>query len=59
MDLEPFSRINPCGYERLDVAQLADYVEDVNWQDVADKLLHSLMEELGYGRIETTDQGLP
>ncbi|MET4693098.1 lipoyl(octanoyl) transferase LipB [Endozoicomonas lisbonensis] len=59
MDLEPFSRINPCGYEGLEVTQLIDYVEYFDKQDVAGKLLLSLMEELGYCRIEKTDQGLP
>jgi lipoyl(octanoyl) transferase len=28
MDLEPFSRINPCGYPGLGVTQLADLVDD-------------------------------
>ncbi|KEQ14925.1 hypothetical protein GZ77_11765 [Endozoicomonas montiporae] len=59
MDMEPFSRINPCGYEGLKVAQLADYVTAFNKQDVIDKLLRSLMDELGYDRIEITGQGLP
>ena len=59
MDLEPFGRINPCGYEGLEVTQLVDYVEHFDKQDVADKLLLSLMEELGYCRIKETDQGLP
>ena len=59
MDLEPFGRINPCGYEGLEVTQLADYVEHLDQQDVTGKLLFSLMEVLGYSRIEKTDQGLP
>lgn len=59
MDLEPFGRINPCGYEGLKVTQLVDYIEHFDKQSITDKLLLSLMEELGYGRIEKTDQGLP
>ena len=26
MDLDPFSRINPCGYENLEVTQMADHI---------------------------------
>ena len=59
MDLEPFSRINPCGYEGLEVTQLADYVKHLDKQDVTGKLLLSLMETLGYSCIEKTDQRLP
>ena len=29
MDLEPFSRINPCGYEGLEVTQLSDSISAV------------------------------
>lgn len=59
MDLEPFNRINPCGYEGLEVAQLADFIEQVDSQDVASRLLHNLSEELGYNNIEITGQQLP
>jgi lipoate-protein ligase B len=27
MDLEPFTRINPCGFENLEVTQVADICE--------------------------------
>ena len=30
MDLEPFSYINPCGYEGLKVVQLKDYVSNIS-----------------------------
>ncbi len=30
MDLAPFSRINPCGYENLPVTQLAAFQEDID-----------------------------
>ena len=30
MDLEPFSRINPCGYEGLQVTSMADFLPDTN-----------------------------
>ena len=34
MDLEPFSFINPCGYEGLKVVQLKDYVNNIAIKDV-------------------------
>ena len=34
MDLSPFSLINPCGYEGLEVAQIKDYTKNVSMKDV-------------------------
>ena len=50
MDLEPFSRINPCGYEHLDVTQIADHVpaNDTLMQKVSKVLSNKLLSELGY-----------
>jgi len=45
MDLEPFSRINPCGYEGLDVTQLKKFVDDIQMPDVIDKLERRLIEK--------------
>ena len=42
MDLEPFSRINPCGLEGMEVTQMADLVEGVALRDVEDRLLDAL-----------------
>lgn len=38
MDLEPFSRINPCGYPGLRTVDMATMGVDAKWQDVADRL---------------------
>ena len=46
MDLEPFSRINPCGYEGLEVTQLSDLVEEVDFQDVERLLLSHLQQQI-------------
>ncbi len=46
MDLQPFTYINPCGYEGLEVTQLADCLPKapLNLFDQAtDKLLHQLL----------------
>lgn len=48
MDLEPFTRINPCGYEGLNVTQLKDLVEVVNIDSVVDDLVRRLKNKLDY-----------
>ncbi|WP_257276211.1 MULTISPECIES: lipoyl(octanoyl) transferase LipB [unclassified Endozoicomonas] len=53
MDLEPFTRINPCGYEGLQVAQLREFRNPVQWDEVSSRLLECLMEELGYNEAQT------
>jgi lipoyl(octanoyl) transferase len=42
MDLEPFSRINPCGYERLQTVDLSTIGVQVSWQEAADVLSQKL-----------------
>jgi lipoyl(octanoyl) transferase len=34
MDLEPFSRINPCGYEGLEVTQISQFDSNVTMEEV-------------------------
>ena len=34
MDLKPFSLINPCGYEGLEVTQISDFDSNVTLEDV-------------------------
>jgi len=48
MDLEPFSRINPCGYEGLEVTQLKNFIDDLAIDDVVDDLQHKLLKNLSY-----------
>jgi lipoyl(octanoyl) transferase len=54
MDLEPFSRINPCGYEGLAVTQMKDCGADVSNKDkmqvIGDKLVKHLSQQL-YGTV--------
>lgn len=42
MDLEPFSRINPCGYTGLQTVDLSTIGISVGWRDAADVLGHKL-----------------
>jgi len=48
MDLEPFQRINPCGYTGLEVVSLASLKPDADWDmaSVGDRLLAILSDEL-------------
>lgn len=44
MDLEPFSRINPCGYQGLKITQLRDHIELIPWVAIEDKMIQYLTE---------------
>ncbi len=49
MDLEPYARINPCGFSGLAVAQLRDLVDDVPTLETVEKqLLQALCARLDY-----------
>jgi lipoyl(octanoyl) transferase len=50
MDLQPFSKINPCGYQNLKVTQLKDLGINLNLARVAQDLMPHLLETLGYTR---------
>lgn len=47
MDLEPYQRINPCGFEGLEVTQLSNF-KAVEIQQVQSKLIACLAKILGY-----------
>jgi len=46
MDLEPFRRINPCGYAGLEVTQLADLIADCNMEEVRTGMVSHFMAAL-------------
>ena len=48
MDLSPFSAIDPCGYQGLQVTQLRDLGIDLSQDKIADKLLAHLARQLNY-----------
>ncbi len=59
MDLEPFQRINPCGYKGLQVTNLSAFAE-VSMAEVEDRLISRLSKMLGYNdRIRLVEGGLP
>lgn len=47
LDLEPFSRINPCGFRGLEVTDLARLGGPADVDEVRDRLLPCLLERLG------------
>lgn len=47
MDLEPFQRINPCGFQGLQVTNLSAFTE-VSMAEVEDRLIAGLSNVLGY-----------
>lgn len=48
MDLEPFQRINPCGYAGMEMTQLKDYVESPDISVVGQKLAAHIQQALSY-----------
>jgi len=46
MDLEPFSRINPCGYEDLEITQLKSFIENIEIDEVVVNLQQRLMNNI-------------
>jgi len=53
MDLEPFSRINPCGYAGLEVTQLQALGGPTELEQVAADLLSHLTQRLHYDKLLT------
>lgn len=45
MDLTPFSLINPCGFQGLEMTQLATYIPTISVQEVAVKLTEILRKQ--------------
>ncbi|MBT8048446.1 MAG: lipoyl(octanoyl) transferase LipB [Xanthomonadales bacterium] len=51
MDLEPFQRINPCGFAGLQVTQLCRLAK-ADVEQVESELMNSLARQLGYSEID-------
>jgi len=48
MDLSPFSDIDPCGYQGLQVTQLRNLGIELQQDEIADRLLRHLLQQLNY-----------
>ena len=59
MDLEPFQRINPCGYAGMQMVRLADLVEEPCLPAVAQRLIAHLAGRLGRNTAAAMPGELP
>jgi len=59
MDLEPFSRINPCGYPGLAMTQLSQLADGFETAVVEQQLLQQIGQRLGYTLLQAPDSQLP
>lgn len=48
MELEPFQRINPCGYQGMQMTQVRDWVKNPDFGHISSRLAHHLQCQLGY-----------
>ncbi|WP_300729556.1 lipoyl(octanoyl) transferase LipB [Pseudomonas sp.] len=58
MDLEPFRRINPCGYAGLAMTQLRDEAGPIEFAEVGDRLRAQLVKHLDYAEQTTLTGGI-
>lgn len=47
MDMEPFARINPCGYAGMPMCQVREYSASGDMQAVSERLSDALLDKLG------------
>lgn len=60
MDLQPFQRINPCGYAGMSMTQLADQVDEpLAMVQVAARLRAQLLQHLQYAQSQSLPGVLP
>ncbi|MBU2954018.1 lipoyl(octanoyl) transferase LipB [Marinobacter sp. F3R08] len=52
MDMEPFRRINPCGYAGMAMSQVRDFVPGVTLPDVQQRLSEQLVKGLAHSDVE-------
>ncbi|PID44623.1 MAG: octanoyltransferase [Proteobacteria bacterium] len=57
-DLSPFQRINPCGYQGLEMVKLEDFVPDIDFNSVSNELLKQFVGIMGYSSSHG-ESGLP
>lgn len=58
MDLEPFRRINPCGYAGLAMTQLCDHAGPIEFAEVSARLRVQLVKHLDYAEQTTLTGGI-
>jgi lipoyl(octanoyl) transferase len=58
MNLEPFRRINPCGYAGLAMTQLRDHAGPIEFAEVSARLRAQLVKHLDYAEQTTLTGGI-
>ena len=58
MDLEPFRRINPCGYAGLAMTQLREHTGPIEFAEVSARLRAQLVKHLDYAEQTTLTGGI-
>ncbi|UDG80794.1 Octanoyltransferase [Candidatus Hartigia pinicola] len=48
MDLEPFDRINPCGYAKLKMTQMCNFIPKITLSNVQDVFIHQFCDTFGF-----------
>ncbi len=54
VDMEPFLRINPCGYAGMQMSNLADFVSNLDHSLVRQRLCDYMVEKIGYTDVNYT-----
>jgi len=52
MDMEPFSRINPCGYAGLSMCQVSDFEQGCSVYQLEGRLVQELVAGLGHQSVD-------
>jgi lipoyl(octanoyl) transferase len=52
MDLSPFLRINPCGYQGMEMVQINDFNSGTKISSVEKTLIEELVAMLSYKQVE-------
>lgn len=55
MDLSPFQQINPCGVANLPVVQMHDFIVDLNYNEVQQRLIRHLCHHLDYSHTALSE----
>ena len=59
MDMEPFTRINPCGYANMRMCQVKDFLPDVELPAISKRLSEALLQKLEIeGKSDVIDSDL-
>ncbi len=59
MDLEPFHRINPCGYAGLVMTQMANHIKHPNIEVIGHQLVDQIVQSLSYNGKQELGSELP